>query len=105
LVDSLSIFESNFKLTKEADKFVAIEALFWLDWNFSTNHTRRLFDEIFLELVGRDIWVAWEEELDLERRKFALAQDPIHLKVGLNQVKSIQVICDGLVMFGVHFLK
>ena len=67
LVDSLSIFECNFKLTKKADKFVAIKALFWPDWNFSANHTRRLFDEIFLELVGRDIGVAWKEELDLER--------------------------------------
>ena len=67
MVDSLSIIESNFELTKEADKFVTIKALFWLDWNFSANHTRRLFDKIFLELVGRDIGVAWKEELDLER--------------------------------------
>jgi hypothetical protein len=71
---SLSNFESiavrQLELTYEADKFITIVTLFWLQWDLFANHTGRLADELLLEFVDRNTRISRHKYLNHIRWKF-----------------------------------
>lgn len=81
------ILVGQFEFAQETNQLVAAVALFRLQRDLSTHHATGLLAELSLEFVRKSTRVEAHEGLRL--RKATLAEDAVHLVIGLDKVVPI----------------